>query len=154
MPAAIVDQAFEVFLDARHQVDLYPDALPLLDRVYGQVPMVALTNGNADVHRLGMGHYFVGAFSAIDVGAAKPERVMFEAAADHVGLPLDHLIHVGDDPVTDVAGAARHGVSAVWLNRTGAAWPAELPRVAFEEIRSLEELPDVIRRLRPEVTLS
>ena len=143
-PRRAAEEAFGVFIDARHKVELYPDALPLLEQLHRRHPLVALTNGNADVHRLAMGHYFVAAFSAVQVGAAKPSRPMFEAAARGAGVPMERIIHVGDDPVTDVTGAARHGLRAVWLNRSGAPWPEDVPRVDFEEIRTLDPLPDLI----------
>ena len=145
-PLLAAEEAFEVFIDARHRVELYPDALPVLEGLYREFPLVALTNGNADVHRLALGHYFVAAYSAVHVGAAKPSRPMFEAAARGSGVPMERLIHVGDDPETDVTGAARHGLRAVWLNRTGAPWPDDLPKVGYEEIRALDELPDLVRR--------
>ena len=145
-PARAAEEAFEVFIDARHRVELYPDALPLLEELYRRFPLVALTNGNADVHRLALGHYFVAAYSAVHVGAAKPSRPMFEAAARGSGVSMERLIHVGDDPETDVTGAARHGLRAIWLNRTGAPWPEALPKVDYEEIRTLDELPGLIER--------
>ncbi|MDN3518994.1 HAD-IA family hydrolase [Aquisalimonas lutea] len=145
-PPQAAEEAFDVFLDARHRVDLYPDALPVLEALYQRLPLVALTNGNADVHRLALGHYFVAAYSAVHVGAAKPDRPMFEAAARGAGVPLERLIHVGDDPVTDVAGAAQHGLRAIWLNRSGMPWPSNLPRVDYEEIRSLDQLLPLLER--------
>ncbi|MFO7858893.1 MAG: HAD-IA family hydrolase [Ectothiorhodospiraceae bacterium] len=137
-------EAFEVFIDARHRVDLYPDARPVLEGLYRRVPLVALTNGNADIHRLALGHYFVASFSAVHVGVAKPERPMFEAAARGAGVPMERLIHVGDDPVSDVSGAAQHGLRAIWLNRSGARWPEDVPMVEHEEIRSLDQLPRLL----------
>lgn len=144
VPLRAAEEAFEVFIDARHRVELYPDALPVLEGLYQRIPLVALTNGNADVHRLALGHYFVAAYSAVHVGAAKPSRPMFEAAARGSGVPIERLIHVGDDPETDVSGAARHGLRAIWLNRHGAPWPEGLPRVDYEEIRTLDQLLDLI----------
>lgn len=144
-PLQAAEEAFDVFLDARHRVDLYPDALPVLEMLHQRLPLVALTNGNADVHRLALGHYFVAAYSAGHVGAAKPDRPMFEAAARGAGVPLERLIHVGDDPVTDVAGAAQHGLRAIWLNRSGIPWPSNLLRVDHEEIRSLDQLPLLLK---------
>ncbi|QIT54407.1 HAD-IA family hydrolase [Aquisalimonas sp. 2447] len=145
-PLRAAEEAFEVFIDARHRVELYPDAMPVLEGLYREFPLVALTNGNADVHRLALGHYFVAAYSAVHVGAAKPSRPMFEAAARGSGVPIERLIHVGDDPETDVSGAARHGLRAIWLNRSGALWPEYLPKVNYEEIRTLDELPGLIER--------
>ena len=143
-PSRVAEEAFEVFIAARHKVELYPDALPLLELLYQKVPLIALTNGNADVHRLALGHYFVAAHSAVHVGAAKPSREMFDAASRSAGVPRERIIHVGDDPVTDVTGAARHGLQPVWLNRYGAPWPADVPAVEYTEIRSLDELPALI----------
>ncbi|WP_290648392.1 HAD family hydrolase [Aquisalimonas sp.] len=145
-PKRAAEEAFEVFLDARHRIELYPDALPLLEQLHQRLPLVALTNGNADVHRLALGHYFVAAYSAVHVGAAKPSRPMFEAASRGAGVPMERLIHVGDDPISDVTGAAQHGLRAIWLNRSGAAWPADVPRVDHEEIQSLDQLPPLIDR--------
>ena len=143
-PPGIAERAYQVFIEARHRVDFYPDALPLLEELHHRLPLVALTNGNADIHRLALGRYFVASLSAVHVGAAKPERAMFEAAARSAGIPMEQLIHVGDDPFTDVVGAARHGLRAVWLNRAGAPWPADATPVVHEEIRSLNELPSLL----------
>ncbi|MEQ6884643.1 HAD-IA family hydrolase [Salicola sp. Rm-C-2C1-2] len=150
-PRALADEAFAVFMEARHHVRLYPDAIPLLELLHKRLPLVALTNGNADVQRLGMGHYFAASCSAADVGAAKPDRSIFEAAADRAGISLHNLIHVGDDPLTDVAGAAQHGLRAVWLNRSGSPWPEHAPWVTHDEITSLDELPGVLTRLQPDL---
>ena len=143
-PGARAREIFEVFMVARHQVSFYPDTLPMLERLHGRLPLVALTNGNADVHRVGIGHYFARSFSPVDVGVPKPDRAMFEAVARHTAVPLHSIIHVGDDPERDVAGAAEHGLRAIWLNRNGDPWPDEVPEVACEEIRSLEELPGLL----------
>ena len=34
------------------------------------------------------------------------------------------MLHIGDDPLTDVVGATRAGMQAVWLNRDAREWPA------------------------------
>ena len=46
----------------------------------------ALTNGNADIARLGLDRFFRFAFSAADVGAAKPAPEMFRAALLHTSV--------------------------------------------------------------------
>ena len=143
-PTGIAERAYEVFIEARHRVEFYPDALPLLEELHQRLPLVALTNGNADVHRLALGHYFVDSLSAVHVGAAKPERCMFEAAARSAGVPMERLVHVGDDAINDVAGAARHGLRAIWLNRAGAPWPEDTASVEYDEIRSLDEIPGLL----------
>ncbi|HWG84354.1 MAG TPA: HAD family hydrolase, partial [Deinococcales bacterium] len=43
----------------------------------------------------------------------KPRIEAFEAALDQFGLPAIEVMHVGDIPRTDVAGALRMGMRAV-----------------------------------------
>lgn len=140
----VAEQAFHVFLDARHEVALYPDTKPLLDALHGRYVLGALTNGNAEVARLGLEHYFDFALSAVEVGAAKPDRVIFEAAQHRAGVPAAQIMHVGDEPSSDVVGAARYGMIAVWLNREHAPWPDGLDRVEHIELDSLAALGELL----------
>ena len=49
----IVDAAFEAFYAARNEVELYADALPALQRLAARLPLISLSNGNADLRRIG-----------------------------------------------------------------------------------------------------
>lgn len=53
--------------------------------------------------------------ASADCGWRKPHSRTFEAAADALGVPLEDLIHVGDDPRTD-GGAERAGATTVLLD--------------------------------------
>ncbi|MEX1237617.1 MAG: HAD family hydrolase, partial [Pseudomonadales bacterium] len=50
--------AMEVFLAARNQIELFDGALDAVSALAGQFILGALTNGNADIGRLGLGHLF------------------------------------------------------------------------------------------------
>jgi FMN hydrolase / 5-amino-6-(5-phospho-D-ribitylamino)uracil phosphatase len=63
------------------RVELYDDVRPALAFLAARFPTVALTNGNADVHRVGLGEFFVGSFSAQAFGVGKPDVRIFHAAA-------------------------------------------------------------------------
>lgn len=125
-PAAVADDAFEVFDAARNRVDLFPDVEPALAELSRRYTLVALTNGNADVERIGIGRFFVGTISAADTGVAKPARRIFEAAVDHAGVDPAEILHVGDHPELDVAGAAEAGLTTAWINRRDDEWPSHL----------------------------
>ena len=140
----LVDEAFEVFLEARHAVTLYDDSLPLLQALQGRVRVGALTNGNAEVARLGMQDYFDFALSAVELGAAKPSHLVFATAASRAGAAAAQIVHVGDDVHSDVYGAAQFGMQAVWLNRHNAAWPEDVPAVPHHEVASLAELEGML----------
>ncbi len=64
-----------------------------------------------------------------EVGYRKPHPSFFRAACDHLDLPPERVLCVGDDVENDVRGAIRAGLSALLLDR-GAERPADLPHVA------------------------
>lgn len=120
---ALAEPAFEVFFAARQQVVLYADVAPALERLVRRYPLVALSNGNADIVRVGLGAQFAAAVSATQFGVAKPDPRIFHEAARQLALPASAVLHVGDDVATDVLGAHAAGMQAVWVNRTRTAWP-------------------------------
>lgn len=115
--AEAVDDAFEAFYAARNQVELYPDALTALERLARHFPLLALSNGNACLRRIGIDHLFAGAVHAREVGAAKPQRAIFHHACSHVGVDPERVLHVGDHPLQDIQGALDAGLQAAWIDR-------------------------------------
>jgi 2-haloalkanoic acid dehalogenase type II len=59
-------------------------------------------------------------------GCYKPEPRIFQRACDALSVPAGEAVMVGDTPETDVWGAHRAGLRAVWLNRGHRDWPANL----------------------------
>ena len=113
----LAEAAFDVFFAERLRVELYADVLPALARLSQRYPLVALTNGNACIHKAGLTAYFKGSLSAGTLGAAKPDAAAFQAAASLVGVAPSQLLHVGDDWALDVVGALNAGAQAAWLVR-------------------------------------
>ena len=118
----LAEPAFDVFFAQRMRVDLYADALPALQFLAARFPLVAISNGNADVARVGIGEHFHASLSAHLFGVGKPDVRIFHAAASAAGVPPEAVLHVGDDPRLDVLGALDAGMQTVWLNREGHAW--------------------------------
>lgn len=140
------EQAFAVFLEERHKVELYEEALEVLQRLAQRYTLGALTNGNADIYKTDAAEYFDFAFLAQDIGAAKPHPDMFHAAIERAGVPAAQMVHVGDDPEHDVRGAREVGMRTVWLNARARPWPGgDRPD---REITRLRELPGAIADLR------
>lgn len=142
----MVEQAFHVFMAGRHEVVPYDDVVPALTALRRHYRIGAVTNGNADVHRLDLGEYFDFSVSAVEVGAAKPSRIIFEAACHRAGVAPGEMVHVGDEVHSDVLGAVRFGMGAVWLNRRGEPWPEDLAYVPHVELADLSRLPTVLGR--------
>jgi putative hydrolase of the HAD superfamily len=119
---ALADPAFDAFFAERQRVTLYDDALPALKWLSERYPLVAISNGNADVHLTGVGRWFRTAFSARAFGSGKPHAPIFRAAAASVGLLPKDVLHVGDDAALDVIGALDAGMQAAWLVRDERPW--------------------------------
>jgi putative hydrolase of the HAD superfamily len=141
----LAEQGFQVFLHARHQVDLFPEVHPTLEALANQYCLGVITNGNADVRRLGLADYFRFALSAEELGVGKPDPRPFEQALRFAGVSAEQAVHIGDHPGDDIAGALSAGMRAIWFNPQGKAWEGE--RQAHAEIRNLAELPDTLKRL-------
>src|SRR5262249_23557227 len=105
----LAHEAFQLFLAERHKVIYYENALDILERLADRHMLGALTTANADIARLGLSRFFRFAFTAADVGAAKPAPHMFRAALTHASALPHQMIHVGDNPVDDIDGAAQLG---------------------------------------------
>ncbi len=119
---ALAEPAFEVFFEHRQRVELFDDALPALAWLSSRYPVVALTNGNADVKRAGLGEHFRGSLSAREFGVGKPDARIFHAAAEMLGVEAGEVLHVGDDAHLDGVGALQAGMQLAWLNRERQAW--------------------------------
>ena len=123
----MAQQAFEVFLSARNELQPFADVAPALARLRQRYRLASLSNGNADLARIGLDAAFTVSLNARQIGAAKPHRRCFERLARELGLAPREILHVGDDPLADVEGARAAGFVSAWMNRRGRAWPQELP---------------------------
>jgi putative hydrolase of the HAD superfamily len=134
----LAEPAFEAFFEARQQVDLFDDARPALEMLSRRYPLVSLSNGNADLRRVGLAAYFKAAISAREFGVGKPDPRIFHAAAGAVDVQPQDVLHVGDDATLDVIGALNAGMQAVWVNRGDHLWPHE--QQPHATVRTLTEL--------------
>jgi HAD superfamily hydrolase (TIGR01549 family) len=139
---APIDALWELYFAARNGVEFYPDALPALQRIGATRPMASLTNGNADLERIGIHTHFAHRVCARDTGMAKPDARIFHTAAELLGVAPASIMHVGDDPLMDVVGARDAGLRTAWMNRSGEAWPTELGAPPELDLRDMTELAE------------
>lgn len=140
----LLEPAYEAFYAARNQVTFYPDALEALRRIAARVPVAALSNGNADLQRIGIGELFAFQLGAREHGVAKPDPGIFHAACARLGSAPAQVLHVGDHVEMDVAGAMRAGLRGCWINREAQLWPhADLqPDLQFDTLAGLADWLD------------
>jgi len=125
---SLAEPAFQAFFAARQRVAFFDDALPALRRLAARWPLLAVTNGNADLRRIGLADWFVGAVNAQQVGIGKPDARIFRAAAERLALEPSVLLHVGDDPRLDAQAALDAGLHAAWVVRDDPVDAASAPR--------------------------
>ncbi|MFM2050099.1 MAG: hypothetical protein RL682_590 [Pseudomonadota bacterium] len=139
---ALAEPAFNEFFAARMEVTLFDDALPGLKWLAQRYPIVGLSNGTADVHKIGIGEFFVASINAQDVGVGKPDPRIFQAAALHLGLEPHQILHVGDDANLDVIGALNVGMQTAWVNRADHLWSQ--PQEPHATVTTMLELCDLL----------
>jgi putative hydrolase of the HAD superfamily len=88
------------------------------------------------LQRLGLTPYFDPIIVSCEVGCAKPDPEIFRFAANALNLPLQQILHVGDDPVFDFEAARKAQCHALLIARSqpDAGWPhipalTEIPRL-------------------------
>ena len=136
---AVSEAGFDIFYEARQQVEFYEDVLPCLERLHKRYRLGAISNGNANVDRVGLGHLIEHSVSASEFKIAKPDKLIFHHLVERFSVPASRVLYVGDHPEIDVIGSQDAGLQAIWINRDNIAWPEHLPRPKIQ-ISNLHEL--------------
>ncbi|MGB0133662.1 HAD family hydrolase, partial [Dokdonella sp.] len=135
-----VERIYEIYVRVRNEVDCYVDTTPALAIMSAHLPLISISNGTADLGRIGLHEHFQFSVSAGDVGVAKPDAGIFMHACDRLGVAPEHVLHVGDDPTADVAGARAAGMRTAWINRSGARWSdAAAPDIEINDLHALAQ---------------
>jgi putative hydrolase of the HAD superfamily len=140
-----VEMAFHVFWEHRNAVELFAEAPPVMEQLRERYTLGVITNGNACVHHIGIGHWFDFVVSSETAGHSKPAPQIFHAALEHAGVEPPRVVHVGDDPTNDVLGASAVGMRTVWYNPALRPWPGGA--VPDAVIRSMSELHRAVSRI-------
>lgn len=103
-------------------VALFPDAVPTVERLRARGYLLGVvSNGpsilqNKKLDTAGIRDLFDVIAVSGDYGVHKPDRRLFDIAAQKLGVPNEACLFVGDHPVNDIQGALGAGMHAVWMN--------------------------------------
>jgi putative hydrolase of the HAD superfamily len=140
---ALADPAFELFFVERQRVDLFADVVPALQQLAARFPIVALTNGNADLEQVGLANCFRDAVTARQFGIGKPDARIFHEACARIKADPSRVLHIGDDLLLDVHGALNAGLLAAWVARPEVhPVMVEPPEGTHVVVRNLHELTE------------
>ncbi|MBE9568836.1 MAG: HAD-IA family hydrolase [Proteobacteria bacterium] len=141
-----IQPAFKIFYEARQRVELFDDVRPVLDALQKEFRLASLTNGNADVVKTGVHHWFDYSLNSIGAGSLKAEPVIYQQLQKLADIEAHQMVHIGDDPLQDVAGAKAAGAFAIWLNRDQQDWSLAYCK-PDAVISSLTALPAALAQL-------
>lgn len=124
------------------------DAKSVVEKLAKIFPLGIISNAFPDVqyHKiegLGIRHLFQLILLSEEVGNRKPDKAIFQEAANRLGKRPDECLFVGDSYDTDIIGAKRSGMKACWFNRDGNPVQDEEIKPDFE-ITSLSELLKIL----------
>ena len=139
------EDAFRFFWEHRNAVQLFDEVTPAMDQLREQYRLGVITNGNACVQQIGIGHWFEFVVSSELAGHSKPAPQIFHSALALADLTPSRVVHVGDDPANDVRGAAAVGMRTVWYNPRLLPWPGDDAPDAV--ISTMSQLHDAVRRI-------
>jgi len=137
---SFISNGFEVFWLARNDVTFFEGTLDLLDQLSTRYTLGVISNGNADVHHIGVGHLFDFVLSSEMAGVAKPHPDIFEQALGLSNTKKHETVYVGDDPKRDILGAHGAGIHAIWFNPSLKPWPGgQTPTAVIQHLDQLED---------------
>jgi putative hydrolase of the HAD superfamily len=92
---------------------------------------------------LGVETYFTAIVTSIDIGIKKPDKLIFNAALKKLDVVPQETIMVGNDPVSDIAGAKQLGITTI-LYRSSKYFYSGADAEADYSIDNLEQVVGII----------
>jgi putative hydrolase of the HAD superfamily len=140
-PAEVLTEVAE----RRISFNPYPESEAVLRRLREMGTKVfAVSNWDIELIKvlddLGWRGYFDGVIVSAVLGIEKPEGEIFEEALRASGISRDRVVHVGNDPITDIEGASHAGLDTVLVDRRGTV---EAPEATFV-VSDLNDLPGIV----------
>ncbi|NOQ53630.1 MAG: HAD-IA family hydrolase [Thermoplasmata archaeon] len=131
------DGVLDGMFNTLRTADLFPEVPEVLSSLDSAgVPWGIISNVDEDDLNAVVAHHGLRpsvTVSSERVVSYKPEPIIFETALREMGgLEPGQVLHSGDTPVADVAGASAAGLDVAWLNRYMVSYPEDLPQPTFE----------------------
>lgn len=138
---AKAEHATAFFLLQRSNFQVAASTLSWLAQLAKRWPLVAISNGNVDVNRIGIAPYFNAVYQANGENLCKPYPDMFHKACKHLSIKPSQLLHIGDCGHSDVFGAINAGCQAVLYQQYQVGKPLKvLPHVQISQLTELDSM--------------
>jgi putative hydrolase of the HAD superfamily len=101
--------------------DLYPEVLEVLEALRPRFDLAVISNFDGRLRmifeHLGVSKFFSHVFLSSELGADKPDPLIYQRAVELSGIAPNEALHAGDDAVRDWRGAGAAGLSIFRLER-------------------------------------
>ncbi|HEY3662511.1 MAG TPA: HAD-IA family hydrolase [Chthoniobacterales bacterium] len=113
--------------------DLYPEAREVLENLAPRFELAVVSNFDGRLRRiiehLEISKYFRHVFLSSELGADKPDPLIYQRALEITGFTPNEVLHAGDDPERDWAAARAAGLEVFQLQRPDNSLRDLLPRL-------------------------
>jgi putative hydrolase of the HAD superfamily len=101
--------------------ELYPEVSEVLETLHPHFPLAVISNFDGRLRvileRFGLSRFFQHIFVSSELGADKPDPLIYRHALQLSGVAPNEGLHVGDDPERDWKGASAAGLQIFQLDR-------------------------------------
>ncbi len=123
---------------------LFPETVPLLDRLQGNFELVLISNGLKEVQRpkirkSGIYDYFKEIVISDEIGVAKPHAGFFDYTFEKLNHPdKEKVLVIGDNLNSDIKGGINYGLDTCWLNLHKTNYDQKIqPKYIIENVREI-----------------
>lgn len=139
------DLAHEYFYSCPKKANLVPHAKEVLEYLSAHYALTVITNGFDEIQSVklmagNITHYFDHVITSQKAGFKKPSREIFDYALSVNNLRCHEVIMIGDNLLTDIAGARNASIDTVFYNPAALEHAEEVKH----EIRCLSELQKIL----------
>ncbi len=141
-PQVYAQEVLSLYREAR----AYPEVSAVLDDLTREVVIAIVSNVDTALllEVLQRNELFIPyVITSEEEMGYKPAAALYERAIRHLGLPAEHILHVGDSVVDDVRGAAALGMGTAWMRRENAGGE---PGEADFVVSNLADVLEVLHR--------
>lgn len=117
---AFFEVAYEHFAEAGVW-ELYPEVPEVLQALHNQYELAVISNFDGRLRlileQLGISQFFRVLAISSEIGADKPDPLIYRRTLELCGVSANESLHAGDDPARDWAGARAAGLAVFQLER-------------------------------------